>query len=207
MKKFLVDAIFNLDSFEHAKIFKGCTYAWEALARLAQFFEDQELGKIECPVPDGVTLVNPEQISIGKGTVIEPGAFIRGPCVIGRDCEIRHGAYIRGSVLAGNRCVIGHATEVKGSILLDDVSAGHFNYIGDSILGNRVNLGAGVKLANLRLDHNSVQVEKISTGLKKLGAILGDDTQLGCNAVTNPGTVTDKGVLCYPCAVLSGYVK
>lgn len=210
MKKFLIDTIFNLTQYAYTEAFKGCTYAWEALGKLNQFLEDQELGKIECPVPEGVILVNPQLISIGKGTIIEPGAFIRGPCLIGRDCEIRHGAYIRGSVLIGNRCLVGHDTELKSSIFLDDVHAAHFNYVGDSILGNRVNLGAGVKLANLRLDSGIVQVvdngQKISTHLKKMGAILGDDTQLGCNAVTNPGTVTGKGVFCYPCTVVSGYI-
>ena len=197
MEKFLVDKIFNLESFAHRKVFDGCTYPWEALLKLIQYLESQKLGKIECPIPDGVYLVNPEQISIGKGTVVEPGALIKGPCLIGRDCEIRHGAYIRGGVLTGDRCVIGHATEVKGSILLDDVHAAHFNYVGDSILGNRVNLGAGVKLANVRLDEREVK-----TGLKKLGAILGDETQIGCNAVTNPGTVMGKGSLGYPCMVI-----
>ncbi len=202
MEKFLVDTIFNLESFAHRKVFDGCTYPWEALLKLIQYLESQKLGKIECSIPDGVYLINPEQISIGKGTIVEPGALIKGPCLIGRDCEIRHGAYIRGGVLAGDRCVIGHATEVKGSILLDDVHAAHFNYVGDSILGNRVNLGAGAKLANVRLDENEVKIGAILTGLKKLGAILGDETQIGCNAVTNPGTVMGKGSLGYPLTVI-----
>jgi len=192
MEKFLVDNLFNRKSYSHDRLFDNCTYAWEALSKLAQYLESQNLGKIECPVPDGVYLVNPELISIGKGTVIEPGSFIQGPCVIGRDCQIRFGAYIRGHVVTGDRCVIGHATEVKGSIFLDDVHAAHFNYVGDSILGNRVNLGAGAVLANLRFDHKEVKVGDISTGLKKLGAVLGDETQLGCNVVTNPGTVIPK---------------
>lgn len=211
MKKFLVNELFNLSSFSHKELFEGCTYAWEALIILIQYLEKQKLGKIECPVPEGAYLVNPDQISIGKGTVIEPGAYIQGPCLIGRDCQIRHGAYIRGAVLTGNRCVIGHATEVKKSILLDEVHAAHFNYVGDSILGNRVNLGAGVKLANLRFDSKEIALneggEKILTGLKKLGAILGDDAQLGCNAVTNPGTVMGMKSFGTPCDVLSGYVE
>jgi NDP-sugar pyrophosphorylase family protein len=192
MEKILLDNLFNRNSYSHSKLFEGCSYPWEAFSKLAQYLKSQNLGKIECSVPEGVYLINPELISIGKGTVIEPGSFIQGPCIIGRDCQIRFGAYIRGYVVTGDRCVIGHATEMKGSILLDDVHAAHFNYVGDSILGNRVNLGAGAKLANLRFDHQEVRIGDISTGLKKLGAILGDETQLGCNVVTNPGTVMSK---------------
>ncbi|MBS0628687.1 MAG: UDP-N-acetylglucosamine diphosphorylase [Verrucomicrobia bacterium] len=202
MEKFLVDRLFNLVSFAHKRVFDGCTYPWEALLKLIQYLESQNLGKIECPIPQGVYLINPEQISIGKGTIVEPGTLIKGPCLIGRDCEIRHGAYVRGGVLTGDGCVIGHATEVKGSILLDEAHAAHFNYVGDSILGNRVNLGAGVKLANVRLDGEDVKIGTVATGLKKLGAILGDETQLGCNAVTNPGTVMGKRSFGYPNTVI-----
>jgi len=205
MKKFLPKTLFNLSTFSHSQLFDSCSYAWEALIILTQYLEKQKLGKIECPIPSGAYLINPEQISIGKGTIIEPGAYIQGPCLIGKECEIRHGAYIRGNVLIGNRCVIGHATEVKKAILLDNVQASHFNYIGDSILGNRVHLGAGVKLANVRFDGKEVNFfegkEKILTGLKKLGAILGDDTKLGCNAVTNPGTIMEMGSICHPCEI------
>lgn len=210
MEKFLIDAFFDLSNYSHRGIFEKGTYVWDALAALDTFFQEIELGRIECPIPQGVTLVHPEQISIGKGTIIEPGALIKGPCVIGADCEIRHGAYIRGRVVTGNRCVIGHSTEVKGAILLDDACAAHFNYVGDSILGNRVNLGAGVKLANLRLDKENVSVsymgKKISTNLQKLGAILGDGAQMGCNSVANPGTLIGKGAFCHPCITASGYL-
>ncbi|NGX47215.1 MAG: Bifunctional protein GlmU [Chlamydiae bacterium] len=210
MEKFLLDQFFNLKDFALAQVFEECQYAWCALARLEEFFAHVELGKIECEIPKGAVLVDPEKISIGKGTIVEPGAFIRGPCVIGENCEVRHGAYIRGFVLAGNGCIIGNSTEVKSSILLDGVCIAHFNYVGDSILGNRVNLGAGVKLANLRLDNQTIQIsdagQKISTNLKKLGAIIGDDAQFGCNAVTNPGTVVGKGVFCHPCMTIGGYI-
>jgi UDP-3-O-[3-hydroxymyristoyl] glucosamine N-acyltransferase len=141
-------------------------------------------------------------IRVGEGTVIEPGALVKGPTIIGHNTEIRQGAYIRGNCLIGNRCVVGHTTEVKTSIMLDGAKAGHFAYIGDSILGNDVNLGAGTKLANLKI----VQVEmKIrvegrtyTTGLKKLGAILGDHVETGCNSVTSPGTLLGKASLIYP---------
>jgi NDP-sugar pyrophosphorylase family protein len=149
----------------------------------------------------GATLAN-KDIYIGRGTVVEPGAYIKGPTIIGNNCEIRHGAYIRGNVLVGNRCVIGHTTEVKNSCFLDQSKAGHFAYIGDSILGNRVNLGAGTKLANLNIGGIPIQIilnqKKINTGLKKFGAILGDEVEIGCNAVTNPGTMLGKGSIVYP---------
>lgn len=201
---------FSLEEFPFKELFEGSYFVWEALSKLTPFLETRELGKIEGKVSDGAHLVNPECISIGKGTIIEPGAFIRGPCIIGRDCEIRHGAYIRGNVVVGNHCVIGNATEIKRSILLNHVSAGHFNYVGDSILGNRVNLGAGVKCANLRLDHDTISIsyrgEKIQTHLNKFGAIIGDNAQLGCNSVTNPGTLIGKASFCHPCINVCGVI-
>lgn len=206
MEKFLLNAFFDIENFDFQEAFEGCTYAWDALGKLDQFLERADLGQINCPIPEGAYLVHPELIAIGEGTVIEPGAFIRGPCMIGKGCEVRHGAYIRGDVLIGDGCVIGHDTEVKRSILLDEVCVAHFNYVGDSILGNRVNLGAGVKLANLRLDQSTIQIEGLSTNLKKLGAIVGDGSQFGCNAVANPGTVMGPGAFCHPCAVIRGYI-
>jgi len=132
-------------------------------------------------------------IDIGPGVLVESGAYIREPAVIGACSEVRQGAYMRGHCLVGQRCVVGHATEMKHSIMLDDAKAGHFAYVGDSILGQDTNLGAGTKLANLKFLRGEVQVRTpeglVSTGLKKLGAILGDRAQSGCNSVTNPGTL------------------
>ncbi|MDP2647516.1 MAG: hypothetical protein Q8P24_21515 [Desulfobacterales bacterium] len=151
-----------------------------------------------------------DNILIGPGTIVEPGVFIKGPVVIGSDTEIRQGAYIRGDCLVGDHCVVGHTTELKGSIMLDGAKAGHFAYVGDSILGNDVNLGAGTKLANLKMIPGQIVIRKdkkrINTGRRKLGAILGDRTQTGCNAVTSPGTLTGPDAVIYPgvCAP-SGY--
>jgi NDP-sugar pyrophosphorylase family protein len=199
---------FSLEGFEHRKLFEGTEYAWEALERLEEYLAGLKLGKIEVEIPEGVILVNRELISIGKGAVVEPGAYIQGPCVIGEGAQVRFGAYIRGFVVAGRCAVIGHATEVKHSIFLNEATAGHFNYVGDSILGNRVNLGAGVKCANLRLNHKPISIihegKVIQTKLKKLGAIIGDDAQLGCNAVTNPGTLIGPKSFCYPCLNVGG---
>jgi NDP-sugar pyrophosphorylase family protein len=130
--------------------------------------------------------------------------------VIGKNCQVRHGAYIRGGFICGNKCVIGHDTEIKNSIFLNGTQAAHFAYVGDSILGNRVNLGAGTKCANLRLDHGQIFVsiigQKIATGLKKFGAIIADDCQLGCNSVTNPGTLMAKNSCSMPCINFGGFV-
>jgi len=142
------------------------------------------------------------QISIGRGVLIECGAMIKSPALIGDCCEVRQGAYLRGYVLAGKRCVLGHTTEIKHSILLNDAKAGHFAYLGDSILGNNTNLGAGTKFANLRFLPGNLTIffdgERIDTGRRKFGAILGDDAQTGCNSVTNPGTILGKGAVLMP---------
>ena len=134
--------------------------------------------------------------------------MIKGPSVIGEDCEVRQGAYMRGNCLVGNGCVVGHATEMKGSIMLDGAKAGHFAYIGDSILGRDVNLGAGTKLANLRMIPGSIVLrsgnERYDTGRRKLGAILGDQTETGCNSVTSPGTLMGPRSIVYPAMSVSG---
>ncbi len=153
-----------------------------------------------------------EKIHLGKGILIESGAFIRGPVSIGDQSEVRQGAYIRGDCLIGNRCVVGHVTEVKHSILLDDAKAGHFAYLGDSIIGNRVNLGAGTKLANLKFQPGTICIRTLEgpldTGMKKLGAILADDVQTGCNSVTNPGALVARRSMVMPnTTVSSGYHK
>jgi acetyltransferase-like isoleucine patch superfamily enzyme len=137
-----------------------------------------------------------EGFAFGRGVLAEPGAFIAGPTVIGDHSEVRQGAYLRGNCLIGKRCVVGHVTEVKHTIFLDDAKAGHFAYLGDSILGNQVNLGAGTKMANLRFVKGNVRVRTpagtLDSGLRKFGAILGDQVQTGCNSVTNPGTVIGR---------------
>jgi len=150
------------------------------------------------------------RIRIGKGVLVEPGAYIKSPTVIGDQTEVRHGAYIRGYCLIGKNCVVGHVTEVKHTIFLDGAKAGHFAYLGDSILGNQVNLGAGTKLANLRFIKGDVTISTpggmIKTGLHKLGAILGDHVQTGCNTVTNPGTLLGRKSMVIPnVTVPSGY--
>ncbi len=151
-----------------------------------------------------------DKIIIGSGTVVEPGAFIKGPTIIGSYSEIRQGAYIRGDCIVGNKCVVGHTTEMKGSIMLNGAKAPHFAYVGDSILGKNVNLGAGTKLANLKMIAGSIIVtadkKRYDTGRRKLGAILGDHSETGCNSVTSPGTLMGPSSVVYSgVAVPGGY--
>ena len=153
-----------------------------------------------------------DAIFIGPGAVVEPGALVKGPCIIGAQTEVRQGAYVRGNCIVGARCVVGHTTEMKWSILLDGAKAGHFAYIGDSVLGKDVNLGAGTKLANLKVDDQTIQVmvhgTQIMTNLRKFGAMIGDHVEIGCNAVTNPGTILGKSCRVFPLtSVRAGYYE
>ncbi len=143
-----------------------------------------------------------EKIAIGRGVLVETGAMVKGPVLLGERTEVRQGAYIRGSCLTGTGCVIGHVTEMKNTLFLNGAKAGHFAYLGDSILGNEVNLGAGTKLANLRFTGGTIPIKTSQgaedSGLKKMGAILGDHVQTGCNSVTNPGTLLGRRSMVLP---------
>ncbi len=211
MSELRPDYFFDLSSFPYKALFEECRFVWEALERLKVFFQNTTLGLIESPIPQGCFLENREQISIGKGCVIEPGALIKGPCIIGDLCHIRHGAYLRGEVLLSKGCVVGHATEVKSSLFFPRAHAPHFNYVGNSILGADTNLGAGFICSNYRLDGKNIKIyfngEKIETGINKLGIVLGDGSQLGCNGVSNPGTLAGKGCLSRPCSNFGGFFK
>lgn len=149
-------------------------------------------------------------VYIAEGAHVEPTAMIVGPAYIGPGCEVRHGAYVRGNVFASRACVLGHASEFKGAVLFDEAKAGHFAYVGDSILGVNVNLGAGTKIANLKLKGNEVFYRDPSTdtrmgsGLRKFGALLGDDSQTGCNAVLSPGSILGQKAMVLGCAHFVG---
>lgn len=201
---------FDLSKFAHRSLFQEEVLPWTVLLNLIDYLQAQPLGLHHGEISPAAYLVKPDLISIGEGSVVEPGAYIQGPCVIGKRCVIRHGAYVRGNVLTGDHCVIGHDTEVKHAIFLDHAHAAHFAYVGDSILGNHVNLGAGTKCANFKLDQSQINVRvkgnKIATNMRKLGAIIGDNTQIGCNSVTNPGTLIGQDVKCYPCLNVEGFI-
>lgn len=147
---------------------------------------------------------------IHKDTVIYPTAFVKGPCIIGQGSEVRHSAFIRGGALIGKNCVVGNSTEIKNSILFDSVQAPHFNYIGDSILGYKAHLGAGALTSNVKSDKSEIFIlfgaEKVGTGLKKFGALIGDGVEIGCGSVLCPGTVIGRNTTVYPLVRLRGTV-
>jgi NDP-sugar pyrophosphorylase family protein len=201
---------FDFSQFSHATLFENDPFPWLVLPQLTAYLKTQPLGIQEGKISPFAYLVDSNEISIGEGSIIEPGAYIQGPCIIGKHCVVRHGAYIRGNVLTGDYCVIGHDSEVKQAIFLNGAHAAHFAYVGDSIVGNRVNLGAGVKCANFKLDQTSINLhimnQRVATQMRKLGAIIGDKTQIGCNTVTNPGTLIGQEVRCYPCLNIEGFI-
>lgn len=192
--------LFDLSQSEHAAIFDGCEHAWEVLGKIREYVAAQLRPGLHNRC-DGVAWVG-KAVFIGEGTVVEDGAMIQGPAIIGRDCQIRHNAYIRSDVLVGDHCVVGNSCELKNALLFNCVQVPHFSYVGDSILGYQAHLGAGVKVSNLKLDGTSVVVEfkgqRYDTGLRKFGVLLGDGTDVGCNAVLNPGSVVGKGSVIYP---------
>ncbi len=201
---------FSLENCHFSLLWKKKEAVFSPLLSLTEYFATRALGKIEVSLPPSVYLEDISLISIGKGTIVEPGAYIQGPCVIGEHCRIRSSAYLRDHVLIGDHCVIGHGTEVKQSILLSHVHAAHFSYIGNSILGHHVNLGAGVKCANFRLDGKEILIslkgKKIKSGTNKMGAIIGDGVQIGCNSVLSPATFVGKNSFCYPLLSLKGFI-
>ncbi|MEW6096444.1 MAG: glucose-1-phosphate thymidylyltransferase [bacterium] len=201
---------FDLSEFEHRAIFDDVEYVWEVVSKIKGYIKQVIQPKISGKVMDGAFLIG-DDIQIGEGTIVEPGAFITGPTIIGKNTEVRHGAYVRGSVIVGDECVVGHATEMKNAIMLNGAKAGHFAYIGDSILGNDVNLGAGTKLANLKFEqlNSSINImigdKMYETGLRKLGGILGDRTETGCNSVMSPATLLGPNSIVYPNSTVKGY--
>lgn len=189
---FAANEFFDLTGFSHASVFGGVQNVWEVLPKLAAFVEGKK-------------------VSVGEGTVVEEGAYLKGPAIIGKNCTISYGAYIRENVIIGDDVHIGHGVEVKNSIVIGNTAIAHLSYIGDSIIGSDVNIGGGAKTANFRLDGKSIRIktdnEIIDTGLVKFGAIIGDGSKIGVNAVLNPGTILGKGCLVYPLVSVVGVHK
>ena len=230
--------LFDPAATSHSRLFAYLDSPWEALLALDAYLdmllaEDPLAGETtsirEDPLIHGDLRLGPRTriepgvhiegiVHIGADCVVETGAYIRGPAWIGDRCEIRQGAYLRGTVLAGNGAVLGHACEFKRCILLEAAQAPHFNYVGDSILGVKAHIGAGVILSNVRLDKRCVRVAlvgKVSdvgqgqpvlvdTGLEKFGAILGDACEVGCNSVLNPGTILGQACRVAPLSRVKG---
>nr|MBP3681503.1 UDP-N-acetylglucosamine pyrophosphorylase [Clostridia bacterium] len=200
-----ISNLYNLDETIAKKIFNGCKYPWEVLPKIKDFIielgqtlSSEEYNKI-C-----------ENIWIAKSATVAPTAYINGPTIIGKDAEIRHCAFIRGNAIVGEGCVVGNSTELKNVILFNKVQVPHYNYVGDSILGYRSHMGAGSITSNVKSDKKLVVVkdgtEKIETGLKKFGAMLGDNVEVGCGSVLNPGTVIGKNSNIYPLSSVRGVV-
>jgi NDP-sugar pyrophosphorylase family protein len=192
--------LFDLSQTEHAALFEGCEFAWEALKKIEAYVKANLRPALHNRC-DGVAFIG-EQVFIGEGTVVEDGVMIKGPAIIGRNCHLRHNAYLRENVILGDHCVVGNSSELKNALLFNHAGAPHFNYIGDSILGYKAHLGAGVKISNLKLVSGNVVIEhggrKFDTGLRKFGALLGDNSEIGCNAVLNPGSIIGRGAAVYP---------
>ena len=184
---------------------QGFTYPWEALAGIGDMILSvgEKLPEEEYQHPV-------EDIWIAKDAVIYPNNYIKGPCIIGHRTEVRPGAFVRGNALVGDDCVVGNSTELKNVILFDNVQVPHYNYVGDSILGYKAHMGAGSITSNVKSDKLPVIIknegENILTGRKKVGAMLGDNVEVGCNSVLNPGTVIGRESNVYPTSCVRGVV-
>ena len=198
--------LFNMNETIAADIFKDTTYPWEVLSKISNFI-----------LTLGATL-SPEEyekkgdnIWIAKSAKVAPTAFINGPAIIGKDAEVRHCAFIRGNAIVGEGAVVGNSTELKNVLLFNKVQVPHYNYVGDSILGYKAHMGAGSITSNVKSDKTLVTVlcqgQKVETNLKKMGAILGDNVEVGCNSVLNPGTIVGCESNIYPLSMVRGYVS
>lgn len=192
--------LFDLTQTEHAALFDGCAHAWAALKKIEPYLASHLRSALHNHC-EGRAFIG-DRVFIGAGTVVEDGVMIKGPAIIGRNCQIRHNAYIRENVIIGDGCVVGNASELKNALLFNGAQVPHFNYIGDSILGYKAHLGAGVKISNIKLLAGNVSVlvegRPLDTGLRKFGALLGDFAEAGCNAVLNPGTILGRHAIVYP---------
>lgn len=194
--------LFNLDQIPpELRWLLEADYPWEVLARLDAFAADIPAVLRGVVHPTAVLTGN---VYVAEGARVGPHAYIEGPAWLGSHAEVGHGAYLRGNVVLAPKAKVGHATEVKRSVFLPGAAAPHFNYVGDSVLGSGVNIGAGVKLANFRALEGTVKIDGFDTGLRKLGAMLGDEVSMGCNAATAPGTVIGPRTAVYQGAMLRG---
>lgn len=191
---------FDLGRTAHRVIFESVAQVWGALPKIGPYLQFRLEPDIRGEIL-GKPFIGPN-VHIGEGTVVEPGAMIKGPAWIGRECQIRSGCYIRENVIIGDGVVAGNSCEFKNCLIFDGAEIPHFNYVGDSILGHKSHLGAGVILSNVRLDRGEVAVAgpegPIPAGLRKFGAIVGDGAEVGCNAVLSPGSLIGKRSLVYP---------
>jgi len=204
-EKLMIKNLYNLEETIAADLFDGLTYPWEALPKISDFIK--ELGaSLDSSEYDKVD----ENVWIAKSAKVAKTANINGPAIIGKNAEVRHCAFIRGNAIVGEGAVVGNSTELKNVVLFNKVQVPHYNYVGDSILGYKSHMGAGSITSNVKSDKTLVVVkgaeEEIATGLKKFGAMLGDEVEVGCNSVLNPGTVIGRNSNIYPTSMVRGYV-
>ena len=199
------DALFDFEHTQSADIFDGCRYPWEALGKISDYI----IARGETLSPDEYYSPAPN-VWISREATVAPTASISGPCIIEAGAEVRHCAYIRTAAIVGRGAVVGNSTELKNVILFDKVQVPHYNYVGDSILGYRAHMGAGSIASNVRSDKKNIVVHTpegdIETGRRKFGVILGDDVEVGCGSVLNPGTVVGRGARIYPLSCVRGCV-
>lgn len=188
-----------------APLFEGKTYPWEALADISDF-----IIALGSTLPEDEYEKRGENVWVARDAKVFESAYIGGPCIIDHGAQVRHCAFIRGSAIVGKNAVVGNSTEIKNSILFDNVQAPHYNYIGDSILGYKSHMGAGSITSNVKSDKTLVVIKSpegnIETKRKKVGAILGDHVEIGCNSVLNPGTVLGRGASVYPTSCVRGVI-
>ena len=200
-----IDALYTLEETIAKELFAGLTYPWEALPKIKDFIIS--LGET---LPEERYERREGNIWIAKSAKVFPSAYIGGPAIIDEEAEIRHCAFIRGSAIVGKGAVVGNSTELKNVVLFNKVQVPHYNYVGDSILGFKAHMGAGSITSNVKSDKTLVVVkageETFETGLKKFGAMLGDNVEVGCNSVLNPGTVIGKNTNIYPTSMVRGVI-
>lgn len=206
MEKLTIKKLYDLDHTIAKELFLSITYPWEALSKISTYI--LELGAtLDSDKFDKIA----DDIWVAKSAKIAPTASLNGPLIIDEDAEVRHCAFIRGSAIVGKNAVVGNSTELKNCILFDNVQVPHYNYVGDSIYGYKSHTGAGVIASNLKSDKSLVTVmcdgNKVETGVKKFGAMIGDFVEVGCNSVMNPGTVIGRNSNVYPLSFVRGYVE
>ena len=206
MKELEISSLFSLENTISAPVFEGKKYPFEVLSEIGDFI--LSLGKqLDKEVYEQVS----ENIWIAKDATVAASASITGPCIIDRGAEVRHCAFIRGKAIIGKKCVVGNSTELKNVILFDRVQVPHYNYVGDSILGFCSHMGAGAITSNVKSDKSLVKIKGngfvLETGLKKVGAMLGDNVEIGCGSVLNPGTVIGKNSNVYPLSMVRGVIS
>lgn len=205
MKECTIKELYSLNETIAAKLFEGLTYPWEALPKISAFI--LELG---ATLSEEEYEKRGENVWIAKSAKVAPTAFINGPAIIGKDAEVRHCAFIRGNAIVGEGAVVGNSTELKNVVLFNKVQVPHYNYVGDSILGYKSHMGAGSITSNVKSDKTLVKVNtpggRIETGLKKFGAMLGDEVEVGCGSILNPGSVIGAHTNIYPLSMVRGYV-